>query len=247
MSILSLAVLALGGFVGGFFGSAVGSAGLISLPLLILLGFSPHMAVATSRPAAVVLELVSALRYAYEGKLSRTELKMGMLLGIFGAIGGTIGAFVISAVSDQALRILFAIVISSMFLFLTLRKGWGMTERPERKKHIFVLAMTTLALGVYGGFFGFTFGTLMTVALTLFGFTLLQGAVLSRVIGILTSLAATVVFVLQGAAALAVGYAVGGWVGAGVGSKKGSPYVKKILVIVVVASVHKLLFDYFSA
>ena len=250
MQPVALSLLLLGGFVGGFFGSAVGSAGLISLPLLILLGFSPHAAVATTRPAAVVLELVSAVRYWKEGRLSRKELTQGIILGIFGAAGGVVGAFVISVVSDQTLRLLFALVISSMLIFLVAKNNWGMQERPERQRHLMMLTLSTLLIGIYGGFFGFTFGTLMTIALVAFGCTLLQAAALARVIGILTSLAAAIVFAFQSsinypyAGALGLGFGIGAWIGAGVGVKKGNTYVKKLLITVVVCSVLKLLFDY---
>ncbi len=253
MEFLPLLLLVAGGFIGGFFGSAVGSAGLISLPLLILLSFSPHAAVATTRPAAFVLELVSALRYWREGKLKPEEVRRGLFLGLFGAAGGVTGAYIIIAVSDQILRLLFALVISSMLIFLVTKRNWGMQEKPERQKQFFLLALSTLLIGVYGGFFGFTFGTLMTIALVFFGFNLLQSAVLARTIGILTSLAAAIVFGLQGAInypyaiALGTGFGIGAWFGAGVGSKKGSTYIKKLLVIVVVSSVVKLVFDYFSA
>lgn len=252
VDIVPLAVLALGGFVGGFFGSAVGSAGLISLPLLILLGFSPHAAVATTRPAAIVLEFVSAVRYWREGKLTPADMSRGLFLGIFGAIGGAIGAVVIASVSEQTLRLIFAIIICSMLLFLVTQKSWGAQEHPERQKHIALIAVSTLLIGIYGGFFGFTFGTLMMIALTAFGFTFLQSTVLARVIGVFTSLGAAIVFGTQEsinypyAIALSIGFGIGAWFGAGVSSAKGSSYIKQLLIVVVLASVGKLLFDYFS-
>jgi uncharacterized membrane protein YfcA len=253
MQYLPLLFLVAGGFVGGFFGSAVGSAGLISLPILILLGFPPHLAVATTRPAAVVLELVSAIRYWREGKLTMPTIRKGLMLGILGAVGGVTGAFIISTVSDQTLRLLFALVISSMLIFLVTKKNWGMHEHPQRQKQLILIALSTFLIGIYGGFFGFTFGTLMTIALVAFGFNLLQSAVLARVIGILTASAAAIVFAFQGsinypaAVALSIGFAAGAWVGAGVGAKRGNTYVKKLLIAVVVCSVVKLLFDYVSA
>lgn len=249
---LSFLVLIVGGFAGGFFGSVVGSAGLISLPILILLGFTPHAAVATSRPAAFVLEVVSTIRYWREGKLKVKDMKRGLFLGPFGAVGGVSGAYIITAVSDQTLRLLFALVISSMLVFLVTKKNWGMKEQPEKQKQMILLALSTFLIGIYGGFFGFTFGTLMTIALVGFGFTLLQGAVLARTIGMMTSLAASIVFGLQGnidyphAAALSIGFATGSWFGAGVGSRLGNSYIKKLLTVVVVASVLKLLYDYFA-
>ncbi len=252
MNVAMLLTLVAGGFVGGYYGAAVGSAGLISVPLLILFGFSPYAAVATTRPAAFVLESMSALRYWRDGKLSPEHIHKGVVLGFFGAIGSVVGAVIIGSVSDQVLRLLFALVISSMLLFLVAKKDWGTRERHERQKNMATLAVVTLITGIYGGFFGFTFGTLMTVVLVWFGCTLLQGAAMSRVIGMFTSVAATIVFISKGsidypaAAALGLGFGIGGWLGAGASSKKGNAYIKKLLVIVVVVSVLKLLWDFFA-
>lgn len=250
---LSLIVLFIGGVFGGFFGSMVGSAGLVSLPLLILIGQTPHQAVATSRPAACVLELVSALRYRREGTLNRLLLQRGSLLGLAGAAGGMIGSFLIAGVSDQTLRLLFAVVMSLMFVLILVKKDWGGVECKERQRHYLVLAVCTLLTGIYSGFFGFTFGTLITFILAAFGYTLLQSVVMSRVIGVFTTFASMVAFLLYGtirwdyASALGVGFAIGAWVGAGVGAKRGHSFIKFLLSLVVIASVAKLLFDYLSA
>lgn len=253
MHIVTFLVLVAGGFFGGYYGAAVGSAGLISVPLLILFGFSPYMAVATTRPAAFVLETASAIRYWRDGKLSPEHIRKGIILGLFGSVGAVAGAVIIGSVSDQVLRLLFALVISSMLLFLITKKDWGTRERHERAKNMAMLSLVTMLTGIYGGFFGFTFGTLMTIVLVWFGCTLLQGAALSRIIGMFTSVSATAVFISKGsidypaALALGIGFGIGGWMGAGASSRKGNAYIKKLLVIVVVVSVLKLLWDFFAS
>lgn len=247
--LLPLLALVCGGFLGGFFGAAVGSAGLVSFPILIFLGVPPHAIVATTRPAAIVLELVSAVRFWKEGKLSAQDIRHGLLLGIFGAAGGVIGALFIGTLSDDHLRILFALVIASMSFFLLMNKTWGMTESKAKQHHPVGLAVATLCVGIYGGFFGFTFGTMMGIALTCFGFTLLQSAVLSRTIGVCTAVAAAVVFAMQGtinypyAIALGIGFGLGAWYGAGESAKRGNSYIKKMLFFVVLASIIKLIAD----
>ncbi len=248
-----LLLLLIGGFIAGFYGAAVGSAGLISIPLLILFGLPPSAAVATSRPAAFVLELSCALRYLKEGKLKAADIRTGIMLGLFGAVGSVAGALVISSMNDQVLRPLFAFVMLSMVVFLFIARGWGMKENHEKQKHILLLSMLTIVAGLYAGFFGFTFGTVMTLLLTGFGFTFLQGAAIARVVGIFTTLSASIVFAMGNsidlpyAVSLGVGFCIGGWLGAGLSAKKGSAYVRNVLVVVVVASVLKLLFDYLFA
>jgi uncharacterized protein len=247
---MDLVLLFLGGVFGGFFGSMVGSAGLVSLPLLILMGQSPHQAVATTRPAAFVLELVSAVRYRREGKLDGKLLWRGLWLGIAGGAGGVIGSMVIASVSDQTLRLLFSIIMLSMFVLLLSKKDWGGKENTVRQQQFIPLLILTMLTGIYGGFFGFTFGTILTFVLAAFGYTLMQSASLARVVGALTTFSSTLVFVYNGtihwgyAAVLSAGFAVGAWIGAGVGAKKGSGFIKIVLTFVIVASVAKLLWDF---
>ncbi len=251
--VLQFAALVVAGFIGGYYGAAVGSAGLMSVPVLILFGFTPYAAVATTRPAAFVLESMSALRYRREGKITNADIKKGAILGLFGSVGSVAGAMFIGTVSDQTLRLLFALVIVSMLSFLLAKPDWGTRQRREREKHLLVVGLVTMVAGTYAGFFGFTFGTLMTIVLVSFGSTLLHAASLSRIIGMFTCLAATAVFVQKGsidypaAIALGLGFGWGGWMGAGAGAKKGNAYIKKLLVFVVVVSVLKLVWDYVSA
>ncbi len=250
MYTLQLLLLVIGGFVGGFFGSAVGSAGLVSLPILLLFGLSPHAAIGTTRPAAVLLELVSAVRYRREGVLTNVLLKRGILLGLAGAAGSTIGAILLSGVSDQTLRLLLATIIASMTIVLCMKKTWGTVARPDRQRLYAFIALATFLGGLYAGFFGFTFGTIITLILVSFGYTLLQGAALGRVIGFVASTASTIVFMWNGyidypfAIALGIGFAIGGWMGARAASKGGNAYVKILLIVVVACSVAKLMWDY---
>ncbi len=253
MDILAFPILIIGGFIGGFFGSAVGSAGLVSLPILLLLGLSPHAAIGTTRPAAIVLEAISAVRYFRQGTLTRPLLKRGLLLGLAGALGSTIGAILIADVSDQTLRLLLALVILTMTIFLFMKKQWGLTEHPHRQRYFAGIAIGTFLTGLYAGLFGFTFGTLIMIVLVGFGYTLLQSAAMGRVIGAITSAASATIFLWHGyidfpyAVALAVGFGIGGWMGTRVAVKAGNTYVKILLYAVVIASVVKLLFDYVRA
>ena len=250
MSIFPFVVLILGGFVGGFFGSAVGSAGLVSLPILLLLGLNPHAAIGTTRPAAVVLEVISAIRYHREKILTTTLLKRGILLGCFAAVGSTIGAILSADISDQALRLLLALIILTTTVILFMKKKWGLQERPDRQRHIILMAATTMFSGLYAGLFGFTFGTLIIIVLTLFGYTLLKSSAMGKVVGAISSTASGLIFLYHGfiqwdyAIALSIGFGIGGWVGTKVAARAGNRYVKILLFVVVVATVAKLLFDY---
>jgi len=250
VQILPFVFLIVGGFFGGFFGAAVGSAGLVSLPILLLLGLSPHVAIGTTRPAAVVLEMISAIRYAKEGVLTPKLFKQGLLLGIAAAVGSTIGAILLAGVSDQMLRLLLAIIITTMVIFLFTKKKWGMTENLERQRHTVLLTIVTCLTGLYAGLFGFTFGTVITIVLVSFGFTLLRSAAMGRVIGLIASTASGIILAWHGyvhipySIALSIGFALGSWFGAKAATRGGNTYIKLLFIVVVLCSVAKLLFDY---
>lgn len=246
-------LLVAAGFAGGFFGSAVGSAGLVSLPVLLFLGLSPHAAIGTSRPAAALLELICAFGYRRGKVLTDTLIRRGLILGVAGAVGSSVGAVLIAYIDDQTLRLLLALLISTMAIFLFMKKKWGMIERPERQKNFLFMALATLLTGLYAGLFGFTFGTLITIVLVGFGYTLVQGAAMGRVIGTLTSAASAVVFAWHGyvdypyALALGLGFAIGGWFGTQYAVRGGNRYIKILLITVILCSVAKLLWDYAGA
>ncbi len=249
MELIHLAIVFTGGIVGGLYGSSVGSAGLLSLPILILLGIPPITAIATTKPAAFVLEIASAMRFYREKKLTNALLKKGILLGIAVAIGSYIGANLVIETDERVVRVLLAAMLLLIFSLLLKKDSWGMKEKPMQRKHHIILIVASLLLGIYGGFFGFAFGTLYAVTLVLSGHTFIQGTVIARVTGTIMSLTSTIVFVFSGlilynyAIALAIGYGIGGWVGAGIGAKRGNKYIKTLLSGVILISVARLIVE----
>ena len=125
--------------------------------------------------------------------------------------------------------VLFFIV----FLVLFFKDRLGIKERNLQTSHKILTGISTFLLGIYGGFFGGGFGTFMMFLLVIMGFSFIKSAAISRVVGFLMSLSATIVFAQQGlihylyGIALGAGFAVGGWIGIGIALKKGDNYVKR--------------------
>lgn len=102
----SVAVGVAGGLLGGFFG--VGG-GIVLVPLILLvLGFDRHRAHATSLGAIVLISAASFAGYAAGGEV---DVGFGVVLGIGGVIGSSVGASVAHRMSPNALRATFAIVL----------------------------------------------------------------------------------------------------------------------------------------
>jgi hypothetical protein len=118
-----------------------------------------------------------------------------------------------------------------------------------RKDNMALLVPASILLGFYGGFFGAGFGAVSVIVLSLFGFRFLEGAAIARVIGFCTALASMIVFAQHGfidyrlGFALGIGFAIGGWIGVGVALKKSERYIRSLLLLVILASLIKILFS----
>ncbi|MFC1769279.1 sulfite exporter TauE/SafE family protein [Nanoarchaeota archaeon] len=247
MEIFTLLILFIGGIIAGLYGSCVGSGALVTFPLLILSGLPIHTAIGTNRLGAVFLELSSAIKFFLQHQLN---LKLGILLGIVAAIGALLGTKIVISINERSLNLIIAIVFLIIFIVLMFKDKIGIKQKKIMKKNIFVISLFTFLLGIYGGFFGGGFGTFIMILLVLFGFTFIKGAALGRVIGTIMSIVSFIIFAINDLVvysygiSLAIGSFIGGWIGAGIAVKKGDPYIKVILSIVIIITIIKLFLDY---
>lgn len=247
MEPIYIIILFAGGILEGLYASTVGGGALVSIPLLFLTGLPIHVVIATNRLAAVFLEASSALRYYKEKALN---IKYGVLFGLIAATGSFIGSNLVIKIDEKHLSLAAAILLLAVFAILMFKKQFGVTAQKMSRRHWILACIFTFLLGIYGGFFGAGFGTFITIVFILTGLSLLNSAAISRVVGLLMSVSAAIVFIFNGlvnypyALSLGIGVAIGGWIGAGIAVKKGSKYVKLLLVIVILFTAGKLAMDF---
>ncbi|HEX8965153.1 MAG TPA: sulfite exporter TauE/SafE family protein, partial [Patescibacteria group bacterium] len=173
-------------------------------------------------------------------------------LGIIAGLGSIIGVNLIIAINEKYLNIIVAILLVAIFLFIKNKNKLGIKEHTLTRKHYISLSLTTFILGIWGGFFGPGFGALSVILLVFFGFTFLESAAISRVIGVFMSGVAMIVFAQHGlinylyGAILGAGFAIGSWIGIGIALKKGDTFVRGLLVIIIFITVLKLVLNAFN-
>ena len=247
MELIYSITLFFGGILAGLYGSSVGGGGLISFPLVLLTGLPIHTAIATNRFGATFLELGSALRF-HQGK--ELKLKLGILFGLVAALGAFIGANMIVHIEEKYLSLITAILLGVVFFISIFKKKLGIGEKKISHKHWLMALISTFFLGIYGGFFGPGFGTLITFVFVLVGLNFIKSAAVSRVVGFFMCISSTIVFAFKGliyypyALAIGLGLGIGGWIGAGIAIKRGDKYVKALFIIILFASIIKLVFDF---
>jgi uncharacterized membrane protein YfcA len=216
MSLRLILVGLAAGVLAGTFG--VGG-GIILVPLLLWLGFDRHRAHATSLASIVPIGISGALAFGAAGEV---DLAVGVLIGLGGVLGSSVGAALMHRSSPKTLTVVFSIVLLGAGLRMVLGSGdVGSSLALEGATRI----MVALGIGAFAGFFagmsGVGGGVIIVPAAVFFlglGQYAAQGTSLVAII--FTAISATVVNLRNRRVRLVDGLVVG--IGGVVGSLLGS-------------------------
>jgi uncharacterized membrane protein YfcA len=109
--------LVLIGLVAGLFSSLFGvGGGIVIVPLLIMVaGFGPRQATATSLGAIVITAVAGVVLYAVRGEV---DVASALLVGIPAVGGAMLGTAVQQHVSGRALTLAFAALLTALGVWL---------------------------------------------------------------------------------------------------------------------------------
>ncbi|RLV08613.1 hypothetical protein CTZ27_07460 [Streptomyces griseocarneus] len=238
----------------GWVDAVVGGGGLLQLPAL-LVGL-PHVApvhvLGTNKAVAICGTGAAAVAYARRGVLDlRTAVRIGLA-----ALGGSLaGAFFAAGIDSAVLRPLIMAILLAVLAFVLLRPAFG-TEAAapgppvSRRRVLAAILVAGLGIGFYDGLIGPGTGTFLVLALAaVLRMDLVTASGTAKVVNVCTNVGALVTFTLQGsviwrlAVPMAVFNLAGGAVGARMALKRGSGFVRGVLVVVVVSLVCRLGWD----
>ncbi len=240
----SWALLALGGLVAGVVNTLAGGGSLLTVPLLVFLGLPATTANGTNRIGVLVQNLTSTLRFRREG-LDGLRGAMPVLLVV--VLGSILGATIASRMPAELFRRLFGVTML-LLLFPMLRSRPARRDEPPRPPRSRVAnGLIFFAIGVYGGAIQAGVGIFLIAALARSGLDLVRAnAIKVVIVGVLTAVAVPV-FVLHDqvdwplAAALVVGFGLGGELGARAAVRGGERLIRPVLVVSVVALAGRML------
>jgi hypothetical protein len=251
--LLTLVMLCFAAAAAGWIDAVVGGGGLLLLPAL-LLGFPHHQPaylLGTNKAVAIVGTSAAAVTYA---RKSPVDVRLAVRIGAAALAGSALGAFFAAGVSSAVLRPVIMGVLLAVLAFVVLRPSFG-TDAPAtgpvtaRRVAVAVVG-AGLGIGFYDGLIGPGTGTFLVLALTaVLQMNLVLASATAKIVNVCTNFGALVMFSVQGtvlwslAALLAVFNLGGGWLGAHMALKKGSGFVRGVLVVTVVGLVAKLAYD----
>lgn len=231
---------------------AGGGAGLVQLPVLILLGLSFPLALATHKLASVALGIGATLRHARERSLNPRLAAFVLACGLPGVV---LGARVVLALPPRLCTLLLGGLTIGLGLYSIARPDLGTTarSRPLTRRRLTIGGAVLFAIGFLNG--SLTSGTGLFVTLWLvqwFGLDYGRAVAYTLIlVGLFWNGTGALTLGLQGQIAwswvpmLLAGSIAGGYLGAHLAIAKGSRVVKRAFEVLALLMGASLLFKSF--
>ncbi len=247
--VLEQSLLFVVSFIANLFSAfAGGGAGLLQFPILIFLGLSFSVALATHKAATVALGVGATLRHLREGKLERG---MTLVILAWGLPGVLLGASLILHVPDRPAQIALGLLTMGLGIYSLLKRDLGQDLAPRHRSGwgLHQGGAVLFFLGLLNG--SLTSGTGLFVTLWLvrwFGFDYKLAVAYTLVlVGLFWNGTGAVTLGLLGEIrwewlpVLLVASLLGGYAGAHLALKHGNKWIKRTFEVLTIAVGVKLL------
>lgn len=258
ISLTSIVVLCLAALAAGWIDAVVGGGGLLLLPAL-LLGLpngasAAQYALGTNKAVAIVGTTGAAVTYARKAPV---DVRTAVRIGLAALAGSTAGALVAAGMSTEVLQPVVMVVLLAVGAFVILRPGFGsapVAAPVSARRVLAAIGLGGVGIGFYDGLIGPGTGTFLVLALTaLLHLDLVTASATAKIVNCCTNAGALAMFAWAGtvywqlAALMAVFNLAGAMAGARTALKRGSGFVRVVLLVVVFSLVAKMGYDQWLA
>lgn len=247
MSSLTLALLFLAGFAGGFIDAVAGGGGLITVPALMASGLPPQLALGTNKFQSSCGTIIAVWRYAKAGLMGTPWLWLAVVLSFAASMGG---AFAVSVMSKDVLRQIIPWMLAAVAVYTALNRRFGIHQGVARVSPVIFAILSGAALGFYDGFFGPGTGSFWMVALVaLLGLDLRHATGYTKAANLASNLGSLAIFLANGSVhftaggVMIAGQLLGARLGSGLVVRRGAAFIRPVFLAVVFAMTLKLLWD----
>lgn len=236
MGFVELILIFAAGVLGGAFGTLVGAGNILTIPLVIFLGYPIHTAIAVNRFGTVGLTAFGYAKFREKGLVNH---KIGFFMSGFTLVGAYFGTKIVLQTGADVLEKIVGIIIIVMIIFAVFNKNIGINSKKIGKRHMVIGAVLSLLLGMYIGFIGLGAGTfLIYLGVLVFGQTFLQSTATIKIPGGIASALSALIFWLNGkliwdvAVVLFVSMSIGSYVGAHYSDRIGNIWLRRLVLAV---------------
>jgi len=240
-------MLAAAAFAAGFVDSIAGGGGLITVPALLLAGFSPVAALGTNKLQGMFGSGSATLHYARKGQV---DLRRQLPSALLALIGSAAGALLATVVPGDFLRALLPVLLIAIALYFAFKPNMNDIDRAERLPPFLFGLIVPPVIGMYDGLFGPGAGSFYMLAfVSLAGYGVLKATAHTKLLNFASNIGGFAIFAAVGVIDWKIGLMMGAAqffgarVGAGLAIRIGAKLIKPLLVVVCLALAAKLLAD----
>jgi uncharacterized membrane protein YfcA len=242
---LILLALAGVGLAAGFVDAIAGGGGLITIPVLISIGFPPVAAFATNKVQSAVGTTIAVITYWRRGFLSLRSLVPAIGAALFGSF---LGAAAVKSIDTTILGYAVPVALIAIAAYFAFAPKLTDEDRHARLSFAIFVPVMGFVVGFYDGLFGPGTGSFMTVGfVALFGLGITRAAGHTKGLNLFSNLGALILFIPAGdvvwpaALVMAIGQVAGGYLGALTGIRFGAKLIRPLVVAVAVILAVRLL------
>ncbi|AZO46634.1 MAG: hypothetical protein EOS58_17450 [Mesorhizobium sp.] len=243
----TVVMLAFAAFAAGFIDSIAGGGALITIPALLLAGFSPLETLGTNKLQGMFGSGSATIHYAANGHV---DVRRQLPSAVLALAGSAAGASLATIVPGDVLRALLPLLLIAIALYFAVKPNMGDVDRAERLSP-FLFGLTVVpAIGFYDGLFGPGTGSFLMLAfVALAGYGVLKATAHTKLLNFASNIGGFAVFAAVGVVYWKIGLMMGvaqffgARLGASLAIRIGARLIKPLLVVVCVALAVKLLAD----
>ncbi len=243
-------VLFLTALFAGTADTIAGGGGLITVPVLMSLGWSPQDALGTNKFQASFGSGSATLHFSRAGAVAWKDCLWGVL---FTGIGAAAGAWAVGQIPAGFLNRLIPFLLIAMALYVLASPRLGREEGAPKMGVFGFHLLFGLGIGFYDGFFGPGTGSFWAMAyVLLLGYELRRATAHTKVMNFTSNILSLAVFLWMGnvhfvpGLVMAGGQFLGGRIGARLVMTKGARLVRPVFITVVLAIALKLLWSAYA-
>jgi uncharacterized membrane protein YfcA len=244
MSPIYLIAIFIAGIISGFIGAVSGGGGIISISLLLALGIPPQITLASNKFGGIGLSMGALYKYIKEKKII---WKYVVGLTVAGILGSLIGSKILIDSNQNFLKIFTIVMLLLLVPTVFMKRNFGTmhleTSKSKKILGYFLYFLISIIASFFGGFGMF----LIVIVVYFLGLPFIEGNATELVSYTAFSIVSTIIFMINGLVnyyigiLLFIGMTIGGYIGAHTAIKKGNNWVKAFFVVMLMASIIKVL------
>ncbi len=247
LSLITVALLVGAAFVAGIVDAIAGGGGLITVPVLLLAGLDPVLAIATNKVQGTFGTATAALSYARRGLV---DLRRQRWAATVAFVSSVVGASLVTSLPTDTLKLGLPVLLIAVALFFAFKPGPGDGDSAARVGSVgFALAVVPV-IGFYDGLLGPGAGSFYMIALILLaGQGVLTATAHTKFLNFASNFGSLLWFAAFASPLWPIGLAMGlaqiagARVGSGLAIRNGARIIRPLIVITSTALALRLIWQ----